>query len=69
MTPACDQYPEGWLVAPTTEQTSLFNMLQWNGSIVRIAWLVVLCRRAPRSYRIGWQLPIPSPRYPARPAG
>jgi RsiW-degrading membrane proteinase PrsW (M82 family) len=57
--------PNGWIVQPTSEQARLFPILEWSGlalvSAIGIAWLVVLWRRAPRPYRIGWRMPIPAP--------
>jgi RsiW-degrading membrane proteinase PrsW (M82 family) len=53
--------PNGWLVRPTQQQLDLFPVLEWGGlaviSIVGIAWLVALWRRAPRPHRVGWRLP------------
>jgi RsiW-degrading membrane proteinase PrsW (M82 family) len=61
--------PNGWIVQPTAVQARLFPILEWGGlavvSAIGIGWLLVLWRRAPRPYRIGWRLPISTPRYPA----
>jgi RsiW-degrading membrane proteinase PrsW (M82 family) len=55
--------PNGWLVQPSTEQVRLFSAMEWAGlaviSVIGIAWLVMLWRRAPRPYRMGWRIPIP----------
>jgi RsiW-degrading membrane proteinase PrsW (M82 family) len=55
--------PNGWLVRPTAQQVALLPVLEWSGlavvSVIGIAWLVVLWRRAPRPYRVGWRIPIP----------
>ncbi len=57
--------PNGWLVRPSTEQVNLLPALEWGGlamiSVVGIAWLVIVWRRAPRPYRIGWRMPIRQP--------
>jgi len=57
--------PNGWLVRPSAEQVNLLPALEWGGlamiSVVGIAWLVIVWRRAPRPYRIGWRMPIRQP--------
>jgi protease PrsW len=57
--------PNGWLVQPSPEQVYLFSALQWAGlaliSVIGVMWLVVLWRRAPRPYRMGWRIPIARP--------
>jgi RsiW-degrading membrane proteinase PrsW (M82 family) len=57
--------PNGWLVEPTATQVNLFMVLEWSGlaviSIIGVAWLVALWRRAPRPTRIGWQIPTSGP--------
>jgi protease PrsW len=63
--------PNGWLVEPSAEQARLLPILEWSGlaliSVVGIGWLVALWRRAPRPYRIGWQLPIRGYSYEGKP--
>ena len=57
--------PNGWLVRPSAEQVNLLPVLEWSGlavtSVVGIAWLLIVWRRAPRPYRIGWRMPIRQP--------
>jgi hypothetical protein len=44
--------PNGWLVQPTPEQVRLLPVLEWTGlavvSVVGVAWLTVMWRRAQR---------------------
>jgi RsiW-degrading membrane proteinase PrsW (M82 family) len=59
--------PHGWLVEPTPDQVNLFTVMEWVGlaivSVIGIAWLVVLWRRAPRPTRLGWRIPISPSRH------
>jgi RsiW-degrading membrane proteinase PrsW (M82 family) len=58
--------PNGWLVEPTEAQVTLFSVLEWGGlavvSLIGIAWLVTLWRRAPRTSHMSWRLQISPPR-------
>ena len=60
--------PRAWCSTPSSK---LLPVLEWGGlaliSMVGIGWLVALWRRAPRPYRIGWQLPIRGYSYQGKP--
>jgi len=57
--------PQGWLVKPTPTQVNLFTALEWGGlavvSLIGIAWLVTMWRRAPQPARASWRMPVGSP--------